>query len=116
VLSTSGLSHYPRPNPPLTGLTLATRHENLYPSLSCPPAPPPRPPPSPFSMRHHRRSLIHSVECPTKLATSWYTQSCDTINHDVLYQTGKYAYGNSAYCERNTNVAHRSVQARTQRA
>ena len=43
-------------------------------------------------------------------------ENFDTINHDVLYQTGKYAYGNSAYCERNTNVAHRSVQARTQRA
>ena len=81
VLSTSGLSHYPRPNPPLTGLTLATRHENLYPSLSCPPRPPSRPPPSPFSMRHHGRSLIHSVECPTKLATRWYTQSCDVLFH-----------------------------------
>ena len=81
VLSTSGLSHYSHPNPPLTGLTLATRHENLYPSLSCPPAPPPRPPPSPFTMRYHRRSLVHSVECPTKFMTSWYTQSCDVLFH-----------------------------------
>ena len=32
-------------------------------------------------MRYHRRSLVHSVECPTKFATSWYTQSCDVLFH-----------------------------------
>ena len=47
-----------------------------------PPAPPPRPPPSPFSTRYHRRSLVHSVECPTKkFATSWDIQSCDVLFH-----------------------------------
>ena len=42
MLSTSGLSHYPRPNSPLTGLTLAMRYATRKPIPV--PLMPPRPP------------------------------------------------------------------------
>ena len=76
MLSTSGLSHYPRPNPPLTGLTLATRHENLYPSLSCPPRPPSQTAPEPV-FNAAPPPFAHSL-------SRMSNETCDQLGHPEL--------------------------------